>query len=693
MITPLKSESDVQVIGIESSMNFMIDQAATAHVLNMLRSGIYKDPKMACIREYICNARDSVIQAGKDLSKNVIISLPNQFSPNFKIRDEGVGLSETDFKRIFRKYGASTKRDTNEQVGCLGIGCKSAFSYTDTFTITAIKNGIKCVFVASVAKNSTDTDGIGSLNKIFEAETAEPNGVEISIPVKESDFYSFCDKTAWFLKFIPVNERPIVNGRQIEIGEYKSDYFGNNWKLIPGHVSYVVMGGVPYLLSDTDDFTDDEKKFINYGVILNCNIGEIEVAISREEIRYTPYSVKAIKEKLAVVQKEFSLIVAKNFENCSNIWEVKNKFYSISKNFHSKYHGKSLLEGLKFVWRGREIDNDSFYGNVLIEHYRSNGVAIKRMVFSRINAGNEGAIPVFLINDCSNTGKISRIKNALAEKNTNYCYLLTFNSEQDKQNFYAKYDFATLSPLALSSFERSKISRTKREGCFILDKTTKTFTSKVFSDADKGVFVEAMQKNGRILFRIGTKKFDAEKLCEMIAKIESYGIDVGNVWGFKPKVITCLNQQKWTRFEDFVKEKVGSYLKQNNATNFDCDANKFREINSSSGINFAHYSNVWEKVSNKLKGGFFKQYFEERKRIENRLSGSNPYKDLVAIYTYFIQINFAGSISKDIEDFAKMTSNIVAKYPMLKLCEEYNIQCGNGIDIVVDYIKEVDSKP
>src|SRR3954462_183715 len=101
---------------------------------------LYSNPVLAVIREYSTNALDAQIEAGVD--RPIEVTLPGPLSPFFKVRDYGDGLNEDDIRDIYSQYGTSTKRASNDVVGMLGLGCKSALTYTDQFTVTGIKNGV-----------------------------------------------------------------------------------------------------------------------------------------------------------------------------------------------------------------------------------------------------------------------------------------------------------------------------------------------------------------------------------------------------------------------------------------------------------------------------------------------------------------------------------------------------------------------
>src|SRR6476469_3924392 len=128
--------------GVKISMK--INEDALTHIMSFL-TDLYSDPEMAVIREYSTNAYDAHVEGFVD--RPIEVTLPTNLSPFFRVRDYGAGLDEDDIREIYSQYGASTKRESNDVNGMLGLGCKSALTYTDQFTLTGIKNGI-CTEVA-----------------------------------------------------------------------------------------------------------------------------------------------------------------------------------------------------------------------------------------------------------------------------------------------------------------------------------------------------------------------------------------------------------------------------------------------------------------------------------------------------------------------------------------------------------------
>lgn len=105
----------------------------SAKAFSILSSGIYANKIRAIIRELSCNAYDSHVEAGK---KDVPfeVHLPTHFEPYFYVRDYGTGLTHQQVFDVYTTYFESTKTDSNDYIGALGLGSKSPFSYTENFT-------------------------------------------------------------------------------------------------------------------------------------------------------------------------------------------------------------------------------------------------------------------------------------------------------------------------------------------------------------------------------------------------------------------------------------------------------------------------------------------------------------------------------------------------------------------------------
>ena len=141
MIT-IERQNTVQTHGIKDTVSFGIKQDGLAHIFSVLRNQLYSDKILAVIREYATNGVDAHTEAGKP-NEPIVITLPTRWEPTFKCRDFGWGLSDTDIHEIYAFYGESTKRKSNQMIGQLGLGSKSAFAYGDNFVITSFVDGVK----------------------------------------------------------------------------------------------------------------------------------------------------------------------------------------------------------------------------------------------------------------------------------------------------------------------------------------------------------------------------------------------------------------------------------------------------------------------------------------------------------------------------------------------------------------------
>ena len=157
---------------------FGMDQKDMPHITNILRNQMYSDKLMAILREYSTNAYDA--HADRNIPTIPIeVTFPTTTVQNLTIRDFGNGLTEDEVMKTYIKYGSSTKRNSNAFTGCLGIGCKSGFSYSTQFTITSYKNGRKQSYLAKINENN-----VGTISKVIDTLSDESSGVEISIPIK-----------------------------------------------------------------------------------------------------------------------------------------------------------------------------------------------------------------------------------------------------------------------------------------------------------------------------------------------------------------------------------------------------------------------------------------------------------------------------------------------------------------------------
>lgn len=248
-----------------------IDEGAMQHIMNVL-TDLYKDPEAAVLREYSTNGWDAQVEAG--ITRPIEVTLPNALNPVLRIRDFGVGLSVQDIHDIYSKYGASTKRSTNGQVGMLGLGCKSALTYADQFTVTSVQNGVR-VQVA-VARSAS---GSAAMTVIETTTTDDANGTEIMVPAKRHN--EFERKARHFFSFWEPGS-VLVNGEAPKhFTEYDALKVTDDMHIVHGNTSYIVMGNVAYPWENPKHGLSWQE-----AVVARVGIGEVSFPPSREGLMY-----------------------------------------------------------------------------------------------------------------------------------------------------------------------------------------------------------------------------------------------------------------------------------------------------------------------------------------------------------------------------------------------------------------------
>ena len=305
--------SNVSEIG-----EFRIRNSAKAFAI--LSSGLYANKIRAIIRELSCNAVDSHAAAGKK-DTPFDVHLPNQLEPHFAIRDYGIGLSHEQVTQIYTTYFESTKTNSNEFIGALGLGSKSPFSYTDNFTVTAIKDGKKGIYSAFINEN-----GVPSIALMMQEDTDEPAGVEVKFSV--NDYYDFGkfrhEASAVYTHF---SLRPVVSGFAgfvfNNINYDTKDIVPNVHSITHSHGSYAVMGNIAYPIDIPQEHTTlgELSNLLHCGLEMHFGIGELDFQASREGLSYIPQTVNAIKAKLEELNGALVDVLAKEADAIENLWE------------------------------------------------------------------------------------------------------------------------------------------------------------------------------------------------------------------------------------------------------------------------------------------------------------------------------------------------------------------------------------
>ena len=345
---------------------FSVKQENLAHIFSILRNQLYSDKISAVIREYSTNAFDAHVDAGIS-DKPISITVPTRWYPSLHIRDYGKGLSEDEIFTVFSSYGESTKRNTNDQVGMMGLGSKSAFAYAETFTIVSYNGGFKKTYMAYI-----DDSGIGKITKVCE-EPSDETGVEIQLAVDYSDVFRFENAIAKQLKFF--NPKPNVDNTHIKSqwNQTLSTVVSKpDYRIVNNSEHLVIMGNVAY------PFTHDSVKkpeiqkeleallrYSSTGVHLFANIGDVVPSASRESLDMREKTTKWIQDKIVQIYNNLKDDVTTELNKCKSMWDVRVKYNSMNSAYQTLVKdytrdGLDIDNGYAFV-KGY---NCHLYGNL-----------------------------------------------------------------------------------------------------------------------------------------------------------------------------------------------------------------------------------------------------------------------------------------------------------------------------------------
>lgn len=304
-------------------------------IFDILRSKMYSNPILAICREITSNARDAHREIGRpDLP--IQIHLPVGLEPEYRVKDFGPGISPDRMVNIFIKYTASTKRDDNTQTGGFGLGAKTPFSYSDTFQVTTVHDGIKYSYVCSI-----DDTKVGKLMLMHKAPTKEPNSTEVSIEVNPVDFNFFRQWTEQACRHWTT--KPIITGSTIEWTTYSKVIEGKGWAIANVSDSYnsynnyyntpktakLVIDGIEYPLELDALRKYADPKLIDAArgtFIMYFGVGELTLSANREQIYLDKPTQTKIKSRLDEITAEIKAKVDEKIDAFPNLWEA-NVYY------------------------------------------------------------------------------------------------------------------------------------------------------------------------------------------------------------------------------------------------------------------------------------------------------------------------------------------------------------------------------
>ncbi len=338
----INNSYNVQVSEEVNETGFDLELNSVA--FSALMDTMYKFKAKSIVRELSSNAYDSHLFAG-NLDKKFDVYCPSFISPEFKIRDYGTGMSESEILGYYRVMFASTKRGSKDAIGGYGLGSKSPFSYTDQFKVVSYQNGIAKTYTAFKNK-----DGRPAIVKMFESVTDEQNGLEVSFPVNKEDFNEFAEAISY--NYIFYKNKPNVYGVLLATDNVDVETLNDEGVLILKESVlrsgvYAVIENVYYKI---DEVFSNLRLCVN-NIIFTVENGKVDLQPSRESLSYSDKTKKYILNRFfEILLKKYEDIQksAQGMnENQKNVLKRKNELF-FKNSFSVEEHDDKILEVLDF---------------------------------------------------------------------------------------------------------------------------------------------------------------------------------------------------------------------------------------------------------------------------------------------------------------------------------------------------------
>lgn len=478
MILEKQKEAIVVTDGdISESIGMSLDLDSAQILMQMLSKNLYSDPIGSTIRECASNALDSHRRAGVNDPIIVSLVLNEQSNAEFSVEDFGIGLDADDVENIISKYGKSTKRNSNTELGMMGLGFKSPLAYSSSFYFVCRKDGIERKYMMY------EGEEVNTIDFLYEKETDQRNGVKVIVPVKRNDtslFYEKMKSQLAYFENVYFNVGSAFSSINNKFKIYRDDDFQYS-ELADDRSLHICLDNVYYPI----DFNKlgIRNIYSSLGIRFTLSDG-LYPTPNRESLKYTSESIQIIKNKIQKVSDKLIRMYNSKSQKFEKFSDVHNHYMSSSKNVKIdddlsidisgllSYGTTSLdkpqlknYQYLNFEKVSNNIDN-------LLQEYKIIYKAQKGKITEVKITGNDSLIRYRNLSDNESnffkySNRLSEVKKSyLRDKYNNYHSLGTvirkvrsftlFN--KDKSLFAAKYSYYEL--LGLASVPRSDWRKT-----------------------------------------------------------------------------------------------------------------------------------------------------------------------------------------------------------------------------------------
>lgn len=273
-----------------ATMSSRVDPEGARRMMDILIN-LYADRRLAVVREYVSNAVDATRAAGS--TDPVRVTSPTGLEPNLIVADNGVGMTAAEVEAVFLAFAASTKRDSNDLIGGLGVGAKSALTLSESFLIDTVKGGRRTLVRA--ARDLTHTV------LLADAASELPTGTTITIGVDTGADTGAWDRVIAEVASAHPEGTVLVDGQPVPsmaggpqwIGPVSCRGAGDHRPAVTILSGGTLFDSVPEIARDVLEHTRLQS------VIVELPIGSFDHTPSRESIVATERTTAAVRNALA----------------------------------------------------------------------------------------------------------------------------------------------------------------------------------------------------------------------------------------------------------------------------------------------------------------------------------------------------------------------------------------------------------
>lgn len=717
------TETKLEREGVNTESTFTIK--TTAKAFDILSSGLYSDKILAVIRELSANAKDAHVQAGRgDVPFEVHI--PTVMEPFFSVKDYGVSMTDEQIMTLYTTYFDSTKTESNDFIGALGLGSKSPFSYTKSFTVTACKDGVKRVYTMFINEH-----GVPSVAKTFESDFDESiqDGLEVKIAVLREDFHRFSDRAESALQYY--NPLPLMTGGSIYLKEPNYKMEGNGWAILDKnswHKEYIaIQGNVPYPLDIyqiRDKMSDKAKRIIEeMSLVMHFEIGELEVAANREALQYDDRTIRNIEKRFEQIADDVQALIESKITTQKTRWDF---YLMMNKLSLEMFRSESKISEL---FRTSSCSSASSQNNIvpISTNKRFNDYVNNRRSFNfRTSGGLEfpnislyvyaddrskraemhmsvspHARYIVLENDMK-VGGVRRIQHYLSKNDKQALTIRCKNLDGSDQKEMKKFIRAIGSPkvVKVSTLPKPPMEPkkgTRVDSIYVLEDRSygsygykrRAVWNRLILDSDRlangGVYLE---KDGRTFLGNDDKHYDPQAQLVgnenlLFRVLEQHYPDLVDlelprfIFGATKNVVKKLkNEPNWFDLMDIVKPLVDGLHKR-----FLAQENYHHVIAEFRPLRLIEKSAVRQRILDTLNPGLLRDTFEST----GKMYDTNNVDDVWNLKYTLEALGFRF----DLDPKSLITEQeIEERYPMLKFVDSYQFEC--NFDTIATYINLID---